>query len=79
MVHDETVRDDDIINYITRVTGGQQEPGHITADKIHARLQLCQKLECRFLAIDANSERTLKFQKGLHFAYLAAETYTNVW
>ena len=65
MIQDETVRDDDIINYVTDVTDGQEEPDCMTADKIYAGLQLCHKLECHFLAIDANSERTSKFQKEL--------------
>lgn len=37
----------------------------MTADKIYAELQLRYKLECHFIAIDANSERTSKFQKKL--------------
>ncbi|XP_067136827.1 tigger transposable element-derived protein 1-like [Centruroides vittatus] len=65
MIQDETVWDDDIINYITDVTDGQEEPDYMTADKIYAGLKLCHKLGCHFLTIDANSERASKFQKEL--------------
>jgi len=66
MIQDEAVRDNDILNYVTDVTDRQEEPDCMTADKIYAGLQLCHKLECHFLAIDNNSERSSEFQKQLH-------------
>ncbi|XP_037941188.1 tigger transposable element-derived protein 1-like [Teleopsis dalmanni] len=43
----------------------QEEPETITAGNIYAGLQICNKLENHFLAIDGNSKRALKFQKEL--------------
>ncbi|XP_037959089.1 tigger transposable element-derived protein 1-like [Teleopsis dalmanni] len=65
MIHDETVRDYDVINYVTDITDQQGEPETITADKIYAGLKLCGKLESHFLENDNNAKRTSEFQKGL--------------
>lgn len=56
MIQDETPTGDDIINYVT--DDGWEESDYMTIAKIYAGFQLCHKLECHFLAIDTNSERT---------------------
>lgn len=55
MIQDATAWGDDITNYITDVTDGQEEPDYMT-DRIYAGPHLCHKLECNFLAIDGNLE-----------------------
>ncbi|XP_066261172.1 tigger transposable element-derived protein 1-like [Euwallacea similis] len=65
MIEDETINDSDIISNLTDNAQKHEEPDSMTADKIYAGIQLCNKLEKHFLKIDNNSERSLKFQKEL--------------
>ncbi|GFV07856.1 uncharacterized protein TNCV_306041 [Trichonephila clavipes] len=64
LIEDETFNGNHTINNL--IDNEVQEPGFSSrADKIYAGIQLSNKWEKHFLKIDANSERSLKFQKEL--------------
>ncbi|PRD23992.1 UNVERIFIED_CONTAM: hypothetical protein NCL1_44931 [Trichonephila clavipes] len=64
-IEDEIFNDSHILNNLIHYEDGQEAPDSLRADKIHAGIQLSNKLEKHFLKIDTNSEKSMKFQKKL--------------
>ncbi|GFU25221.1 mariner Mos1 transposase [Trichonephila clavipes] len=57
LIEDETFNGGDITNNLIDYEDGQEEPDSLRADKMHAGIQLSNKLKKHFFITDANSER----------------------
>ncbi|GFV26648.1 tyrosine-protein phosphatase 69D [Trichonephila clavipes] len=76
LIEDETLNDCGIINNLIDYVDGQEEAYYFRADRICAGIQLSNKLGKRFLKMDTNSERNMKFQKELR-SYLVIVSVTS--
>ncbi|GFT46494.1 uncharacterized protein TNCV_3183781 [Trichonephila clavipes] len=65
LIEDKTFNDSGIINNLIDYEDGHKKPDSLREDTIYTGIQHSKKFQNHVVKRDTNSERSLKFQKGL--------------